>query len=370
MTARRWTLIFTSLLGIFVAVNWAVWTLYTADLLGFGEYWSGGIDRLGYVAGSKHYRKMEFTLPIRLIENADYGGQPVDLVTIGDSFSNLAGGGKDPLYQDWIASVHGITVLNVQPLDKRTAFETIILLANSGWFDEVRPKAVLLETVERSAVRDHVKAFDFGATMPLQAIKDVYRTKRHSFKLPDMGFVTIGNFKFLLYSYLRRHADNAYFTNVFTRELDAPFFSVKNERLLLFWGDDVDFMSAATEVNIRTVNDNMNRLAGLLAMKGIRFSFMPAADKYTIYRKHIVDNPYPTSAFFPTMRRMPKQYTFIDTEAILAPLIAQGEKDVYYADDSHWSWKGAKRIAESVSFPAHRGRSVVPHGIPVPGGGS
>lgn len=358
ITARRWTLVFTTLLVLFVAVNGLVWTLYTADILGFGEYWSGGIDRLGYVAGSKHYRKREFTLPIRVIENADYRGQPVDLITIGDSFSNLAGGGRDPLYQDWIASVHGITVLNVQPLDRKSSFETLILLYNSGYIEKIRPSAILLETVERSAVRDHAREFDFTASMPSQAIEDIYRTKRHTFKLPDMGFVTMGNFKFLLYTYLRRYSDNAFFTNVYTRKLDAPFFSVKNERLLLFWGDDVDFMGAATDANIRRANDNMNRLADLVAGKGIRFYFMPAADKYNIYRAHIVDNPYPKSAFFETMRKLPKRYTFIDTEAILSAEVARGEKDVYYADDSHWSWKGARKIAESVSFPSQGRRKM------------
>lgn len=165
-----------------------------------------------------------------------------------------------------------------------------------------------------------------------------------------MRFLNAGNFKFIFNGILYRFSDNAFFSSVYIRDLDAPFFSVKNDRRLLFYRDDIKSIPNATKQNIRSLNDNINNVADLLRRKGITLYFMPAADKYNMYSDHIVANPYPKSVFFELLREMPKRYVFVDTKAILSEEIRKGEKDIYYADDTHWSWKAVKRIAESVKF--------------------
>jgi hypothetical protein len=358
LTYRTWT---NRLLGVvlaFAALNGIIWLLFTRPLFEFHDYYNGGLDRMGYIVGSKDFRTPEHTLPKRAMENADYRGTHIDMVTVGDSFLNVRDNGRDPLVQDWIASVRGLDILNVQNLPGANPYETVVILANSGWLDRVRPRFVLLETVERDCILEYSGPQDLAMTRPPADVDAYLRTARYDFHWPRVGFINTGNFKFLYYNIRRRYSDHAFTSNVYTRELREPLFSVRNDRLLLFYADDLTSIPVATKRTVGTMNDNLDRLADLLARKGIGLYFMPAADKYDIYSGYIVNNPYPASVFFELLRPLPKRYTLIDTKALLSEEVAKGEKDVYYADDTHWSWKGAKKIAEQTFFPDRQGRPL------------
>ena len=84
--------------------------------------------------------------------------------------------------------------------------------------------------------------------------------------------------------------------------------------------------------------------------KGISLYFMPCVDKYTLYNDYIPDNPYPRSILFEVLRELPRNYELIDSKKILREALANGEKDVFYSDDTHWSRKASKRIFERVEF--------------------
>jgi hypothetical protein len=47
---------------------------------------------------------------------------------------------------------------------------------------------------------------------------------------------------------------------------------------------------------------------------------------------------------------LPKEYLLIDTKAILAKAIEEGELDLFYQDDTHWTWKASQRIFSAVRF--------------------
>ena len=348
---RTWTTVLLGVLIAFLAANGLIWTLFTGQLFEFTTYYNGGLDRMGYITGSKDYRKPESTLPRKAVENADYRGGHIDLVTIGDSFLNVRDNGRDPLVQDWIASVHNLDVLNVQRLSRVNLFESVVILANSGYLDRVRPRFLLLETVERDCVLGYAPSLDLSGTRSLSEVEGYLSKVRYEFNWPRVGFINTGNFKFLYTNMLRRYSDHAFISPVYTLGLSRSLFSVKNDRLLLFFEDDLKHIPIATAGTVAAMNDHLNELADLLAGKGIRLYFMPAADKYDVYRDDIVDNPYPPSRFFELLRPLPRRYTLIDTKALLREEVARGEKDVYYADDTHWSWKGARKIAESMAFP-------------------
>lgn len=347
---KTWVFILLGLLMLFIGVNAFIWKLFAEDVLTFKKYYPGDLARVGYIVGSKQYRKPEFTLPRKHIENAEYRGQRVDVLTIGDSFSNAKDNGKDPLYEDWIASLHNLEVLNVQSLQGANELSTVVILLNSGYLDKVRPRFIIVETVERDCAGRYQGDLDLQAKRPLREIEDYFRSASFQSSPPDVGFLNSGNFKFILNSILYRFSDHAFFSTVYVMDLDAPFFSVKNDRRLLFYRDDIRSIPHATDQSIRALNDNMNSVAELLRQKGIALYFMPAADKYDMYSDHVVANPYPRSVFFELLREMPKRYVLVDTKAILEEEIRKGEKDIYYADDTHWSWKAVKKIAESMKF--------------------
>jgi len=348
---KIWTFSLLVLLVIFIAANYLIWKLYTEDILTFKPWHNGGLDRLGYIPGAKHYRKPESILPKKHIDNVDYAGQHIDVLTIGDSFSNMDGNGRDPLYQDWIASTHGLEVLNIQQLNNMDSLTTLIVLLNSGYLDKIRPKHIIFESVERGILYTYAKDIDFTRTAPLDEIIKYYRTAKFGNESPPPFFINNGNFKFLLYRLLYKVSDHAYNSVVYIRDLNIRAFSVPQyENKLLFINADLQIIPLTTPEKIQLFNSNLNKLARLLRKKGMNLYFMPAADKYNIYSDYIIDNPYPKSIFYELLRNKPKAYIFVDTKTLLQEEVRKGEIDVYYADDTHWSWKGSKKIVEHMQF--------------------
>ncbi len=347
---RKWALALIGALALFTVSNYIIWKCFTEDILASTKYYNGGLDRMGYIVGSKHYRNHESTLPKKHIENKDYRGQHIDVITIGDSFSNVLKNGKDPMYQDWIASLHGLDVLNIQPFKDMDELQSIVILLNSGYLDVVKPRAIILESVERYCIMKYRKPPDFSLTKSLAEVEEYFRTAEFKVNPPPLSFINTGNLKFIEYTLLYQFSDNAFFSKVYMRDLDTPFFSVKKSKRLLFYHEDIEFNRLANEDSVGSFNRNLNELALQLKKKGITLYFLPAPDKYNMYSDYIVDNPYPKSVFFELLRTQPKEYVFVDTKAILSELIRKEEKDVYYADDTHWSWKAARKIAESMEF--------------------
>ena len=126
----------------------------------------------------------------------------------------------------------------------------------------------------------------------------------------------------------------------------APLFSVMCGKDLLFFKSKKFFSRA----ELARLNDNLNTLADRLNKKGIRLVFMPCVDKYTLYSDFIEHNPYPRSTFYEDFRPLTKRYLFIDTKAILMEELKKGEKDIFYADDTHWSWKASSKIFSRIKF--------------------
>lgn len=345
---KRWVLGVLGALAFFIALNGFVWTAFTRDLL-TDNVRSGDYTRVGYITGSSYDAKPVPFLSRKHIESADYRGGKVDVLTIGDSFSNGLGR-HGPYYQDWIASRHDFTVLNIQKLPGKHFFETLVILANSGYLDRVRPKAVILEIVEQHASEFLSQPVDMDESMPLPEIEKEIGNIRYVNAYPPVSFINTGNLKFLLYSLLYRIRDNAFFSRIYVRRLNRPFFSVRNVDRLVFAYENFEHLSRENGETIRRMNDHLNLLAEKLRAMGITLYFMPIADKYDLYSPYLVKNPYPRSSFFETLRALDRKYVLIDTKAILGKALERGEKDIYYADDSHWSSRAIERIVDEVEF--------------------
>lgn len=340
-----------SVLGLFlcfIALNFFIWEKYTKELLIDGPC-SGDYTRIGYINGSSYSSKPGYHLPHHHIENYQYQHQPIDILTIGDSFSN-SGGKQDQYYQDWIATLQNKSVLNVQKLPGKHFYDTLVILSNSGYLDEVRPKAILLEIIQRHAVDFLSKPMDMTQTQPLETIHKTFQKLKYTNTPPEINFINVGNLKFCLYHFLYKIRDNAFFSKVYMHDLNQPFFNVRNERKLIFAYEDIEHLSRESETSVLRVNENLNALAEKLNRKGIKLYFMPVVDKYNLYSDFMVHNPYPTSRFFEILRTLKKSYQLIDTKAILLNELRKGEKDIYYADDSHWTGKTPETIFEEVHF--------------------
>jgi hypothetical protein len=333
---------FVVVLAIFAGLNYFLWETVTEDLLSNRKYAGGDLARMGYVSGSKQRRVTTVDLPLRHVEMKEYNGQQVDLLTIGDSFSNGAAGGRNSYYQDYLASKRNLRVLNFEPYRGIDFITTVAIFNNNGLLDKLRPRYILIEASER-AFADFAKPLDFNRTLSSEQLKE-YAVIDHHQPWPPLGIINNGNLKYLLYTMLYPFSDHAVIGGVYMRKLDRHMFTVNNGNVLLF----LKYKNIATPDNISMMNDNLNTLSDKLAARGIRLIFMPAVDKYNLYCDYLADNPYPKSTFFEVLRRLPRRYVMIDTKAILAEELKKGEKDVFYADDTHWSWKASQKIFETV----------------------
>ncbi|HWQ93952.1 MAG TPA: hypothetical protein VN418_00400 [Gammaproteobacteria bacterium] len=353
---RKWTIAVLAVLALFLLLNYAIWKLYTQDLLDHGDGWMvGDLARTGYIPGSRQPRKNTDTLPRRHIKSSEYAGQQATVVTVGDSFSNGIGGGENRFYQDWIASLNGFDVLNVQPLPSVTEIDTIAILLNSGYLKQVGAKHVVMEVVAREIYPTYLqwqKKFDFDETRDLKSLNSLLAKLRWEHRVPKVAFVNSGNLKFVFNTLAYRFDDNAFFSDVFSARLDRPMFTAPEGDRLLFYRNDIEYVAAInTRLDrLEKLNADLNALADRLAQQGIRLYFMPAVDKYDLYAGFLVDNPYPKNAFFESFRKLDKRYTFIDTKGILLRELESGKKDIFHADDTHWNWKASRRIFENVGF--------------------
>lgn len=357
MTPKKFSFVFIVVLLFFIGLNFIVWKSATEVLL-TKKFDGGDLARIGYVLGSKQYRKVENNLPRRHIGLKEYDGRKIDVLTIGDSFSMGGGEGQNSYYQDFIATINNYSVVNVYPYptDDRVAgfspISTLAVLMNSGYLDMLKPRYVLIESIVRYCVPRFAKPLDLSRTDSLENIRRYYAKTSYSLDyLPKVGFINNGNFKYLYSNVLYKFSDNAFRGLIYRLPLEKSLFSARDDRTLIFHNEDLIMIPYNSGAFVEKVNATFNSLAEVLAAKGIKLYFMPVVDKYDLYSDYIVDNPYPKNPFFSELRKLPKKYTLIDTKAILEPMVKAGEKDVFFPDDSHWTWKASKKVFETVRFP-------------------
>jgi len=356
MRYKKFAIGFLVLLTSFVLLNLVIWKCCTEVLL-TKKYDGGDLARMAYALGSKQYRKMTNDLPRRHITLKEYDGRKIDVMTIGDSFSMGGGEGRNSFYQDYIATIGNCSVLNIYPYptDDRVAgfspVSTLAVLMNSGYLDRIKPRCILIESVVRYCLPRYGKGLNLQASDTPENIRRYYAETTYRLDyLPKVGFINIGNFKYWYFNLLYRYHDDAGKGRIYRRKLSKDLFTAREADELLFFFEDLATIPYTTTERVRALNDTFNQLADVLAKKGIKLYFMPVVDKYDLYSEFIVDNPYPKNPFFDELRKLPKRYTFIDTKAILLPLIRAGEKDIYFADDTHWTWKASQAVFETVRF--------------------
>ena len=356
MKFRAFSLFLCVILIGFMLFHLVIWKAFTEDLMTGKNCAGGDLPRLGYIAGVKVCRQNEDSLPRRHIEAADFKGGTVDVITIGDSFSNGGGGGKDRYYQDHLASQHGFTVLNIPQYEDIDKITTLSILNNNGYLDKLKPRFVLLESSEKFCLHDLPDKIDFDRSITDNELnkhetvnyKTIPEEKRS--RLFKVDFFSEANIKFIKNLILYNFSDNAYGSTVYKAKLSRPLFSAPDPYLLLYYHADIKGRQKFTALNITRLNNYLNILSDRLKAKGITLFFMPCVDKYNLYSEYILDNHYPKSNFFEVFRELPRRFVFIDTKDILSKELAKGEKDIFYSDDTHWSWKASKTIFEQVQF--------------------
>lgn len=346
---KNFSKIFFLILVGFLIFHLVIWNIYTKYV--FPEDYSvGDLGRMSYKLDSLTLRKNENTFKQKHIDSTKWDKKKVDILTIGDSFSNGGGAGKNNYYQDYLVNEYGLKILNIQNIKPaKNYLETLYMLNNSKVLDIMKPKIIIFESTEpqvlnRFSINNINNKINMKKENLLKSIiKETYKSKQ-----PDVSFINNLNYNALLYNILYKFDDNAYFSNAYISILNKSLFSSKDDKSLLFYKATIKYNKSINEDRIKRLNSNLNNLAIILKNKQIKLYFMPAVDKYNLYSKYIVNNKYKDNTFFEQLRRLKKDYILIDTKKILKKEIDKGVKDIFYSDDTHWSYKASEAISNSL----------------------
>lgn len=332
-----------------------MWTFFTKKLLTAEEdIYTGDLSRMGYFSSLSIEKHNEINLKKLHIKANEYNGQKIDMITIGDSFSNGGANGLNRFYQDYIASKTEFNVLNLMNYQDltRSYIETVYLLGNAGFLEKSGVKYILIESVARKATQRFVQEINPKIIDTLDNIWKFYKfdtpldEKRF---LPDVSFINNGNFKFLQFKLMYNFSDNAISSKVFRVKLSKDLFTM-GDKTLLFYKDSISSISSNTEENLKMMNDNFNNLADYLSKMDIKLIYMPAVNKYDLYQNYIINqDKYKEDTFFENLRKFDKRYYFVDTKKILKEKIDAGVKDVFYIDDTHWSYLASDILTDYIS---------------------
>jgi hypothetical protein len=354
MRAKTFVVTFFAISFVFVSFHLLAWKFETQKIYS-GEYRVGDLgSRIGFVPSSIDYRHDFTELSNKHVDSFKATQvqlqEPYDILTIGDSFSNGQGGGKNPFYQDYIASAYDKKILNIQSFEGQNQIETVATLLNSGYLDMIKPKYIFIQCIERDIAKRFAKPQNMDISMqPEETTKQLLHNKP-KWQVPTYGFINSGNYKFLAYGILRNFNDRAFFTECYSLKLNKEMFSVKNSDTLLVFHEDIKNNQEKSDANIEAINQNLNALQHKLASKDIKLVFLPSPDKYNLYYDFLVDKKYKNAEFFEKIAKLKKNYIFVDSKKILAGALASGEKDIYFADDTHWSHKASEIIVKEMNF--------------------
>src|SRR5574344_533610 len=296
----------------------------------------GDLARMTYSVDLIDKRYVDINLERKHINHFLYNGENIDLITIGDSFSEGGGGGKNPYYQDYIANNFNLNVLNINlEKDNKNYIETIYGLLNSGKLEEKNIKYILIESVQRRSL-ERFSINDINRQIVIEDF-DIFKGFHQDFIKPEKN-VDLSFLQVILNMFKKTDKD------------EVSVINNLNQNALLFYDEDLKYLNLETKENIELLNENFNILARDLSQKGIKLIFMPAVDKYNLYRPYIISNIYKESIFFEYLETLPKEYIFINTKKILSKELENGEKDIFFADDTHWNYKASEKIVSDDEF--------------------
>lgn len=354
---KKITFLWILSISVFLIFNFLIFFNYTSKVYpDTADTTIGDLARMSYSVDIIQERENITDLEKLHLNQNQYNYENIDMVTIGDSFSNGGAGGKNRYYQDYISTIYNKKVLNLNIQNYKNYLEIIAFFANSGYLEKIGAKYVLIESVQREVLVRFARNDLNLAIKTDKNLETIFRNSMETYnieKLHNLKPSIINNLNLNAFIYNIKYYIKGYGklnSSVYIEKLNKDLFTSKSSSKLAFYHEDIKKLSLETKENIELLNHNFNNLADILESKGIKLIFMPAVDKYNLYRPYIISNNYSESIFFEYLSTLDKKYIFINTKEILSKNLENSEKDIFYADDTHWSYKASINIIESEAF--------------------
>jgi len=337
-------------LFIYLLFHSITWLMFTSKIFGQPNgIYGGDLTRITYSFDILNPRQLKYTLSNKHLSKETYKYQNIDVITIGDSFSNGIANGLNPYYQDYLATKYNLNVLNILMDDKLNFLNTVIGLYNNGTLKKISPHFIIIETIQREIIHLNLDNINFNYHLQHTNINDIVAPRLKQNPIPNLSIINNINYKvpfYFFYSLIKKHKIHNGYKFYLKKNL---FFNNKSNKLVVY-KNDINNIPQFSKKNIKKLNNKLNRLANILQKLNITLIFMPAVDKYDLYYPYIKNKAYPKSQFFETLRPQKKQYIFIDTKKILSRSLQNNISDIFYQDDTHWSYKASDIVTDAKEF--------------------
>lgn len=253
----------------------------------------------------------------------------------GDSFTQKGG---SRIYSNYIAGNmpdKKVCLIKFSPGGPYSPVEQFVQIA----YKEKLPPYVIVSLVERSLI-DRMLKLDFSENDSLFTLMSNYKRPPYSRKkITDMA---VEYYKKLL------NIDNP----VLSTDLTIDAFSYPGEESkLLFLNEDILIRFSEREMD--KAISMIDTLFQFAKNKGTKLLFLVCPDKFDMYQDYLVNDSKYYNEKENTLNYVSKRvknFSFIEAKSILKPYIDQGVKDIYYFNDTHWSPKASKIVADTLCF--------------------
>lgn len=310
----------------------------------------GDLARIGYLYSNPTPKSLinnQYNLPksYTLLSEVDVATKrKFDVITIGDSFSEQGTLG----YKNFLG-YKDISVLHVDNLiSGSNPIQTLVQLFTTNFFDHIRADYIVLQSVERE-FNLRTKGIDFDLPIQLDAILDRMNDQqedKNNYKLKFFSEATLKipltNLQYFFEpkpSYSQTYKFKSNRSDLFTNE--------PNE--LLFYQNDINYLDTKNDsLNILESIKVVEKINDLVARHDIKLIVLVSPDKYDLYYQFIADKSNLIKPlFFEIYEQAKKKYINIDSYRILSKKL-NFQKDIYFYDDTHWTPKAAKIMADTI----------------------
>ncbi len=249
------------------------------------------------------------------------------ILCFGDSFSSQ----RPYPYLQPLGEYCNITVTNVlYNVDNAPEEAALGFLANAS--TSKLPKILIVESVERCCVA-RLFWIDTSTPFPLEQLQKGKKHKTSTQKKSIDKEIT------LFYQYRLVKDDGT----VFAKLNKACFTSKGNENeLYSYYEDTIHYSNQFCD----SASQKLLQLYQFAKDRNVKLIYVVAPNKSTIYAPYTDNrNRYFTIEDTPAFDTLP---CFFNPIKILRQLDENGEKDIYYADDTHWTPKTSKIVGNEL----------------------
>jgi len=289
-----------------------------------------------------HYRRIDQEA---LLAGADPGG----LLVFGDSFSAPREDGTS--WINWVVSGTGLETRFV----RIKSLEPVLAYLESEAYRAAPPSLIIVETIARALYSRALKVYrpEAGCPMPpwprsvagstvVNAPMRKITLRRHFLSLNEL--LSWGALS------ARKQIFGAPAVRKFTLERSDLFSNEASDRLLVV---ATDLRNRAVHERFRVAPQEVAERTGcalrqIAAAAEGRLILTIAPDKLSVYEPYIVSDlpPKPIDAF--GIAKAALGPVFIDLMRPLSTAVADGSKDVYWPNDTHWGATGNRIVGKTV----------------------